>query len=186
MEQGYHIAVANSVAMMGFAARDNVLTKELLPAKDTEAQMEVDTDESSPAMVSFRRAQALSNSTFEIVLKRIGDPNVLPFIHVTLVFMYTMARHQGTMAYLQDSFPKQLLAVGFLVVLVRGEWGDAQGRPASARQLLCAGIADRACRLAPVQAKHSLSSAKHVKYIAIALLGVILCHFMFHIVTKGD
>ena len=111
MEQGYHIAVANSVAMMGFAARDNVLTKELLPAKDTEAQMEVDTDESSPAMVSFRRAQALSNSTFEIVLKRIGDPNVLPFIHVTLVFMYTMARHQGTMAYLQDSFPKQLLSI---------------------------------------------------------------------------
>ena len=75
MEQGYHIAVANSVAMMGFAARDNVLTKELLPAKDTEAQMEVDTNESSPAMVSFRRAQALSNSTLEIVLKRIGDPN---------------------------------------------------------------------------------------------------------------
>ncbi|KAK0105867.1 hypothetical protein ONS95_004380 [Cadophora gregata] len=109
--QGHEIAISNCVAMMGFAARDNILTKEILPAKDSEAQMEVDTDENSLAMVSFRRAQALSNSTLEIVLKRIGDPNVLPFIHVTLVFMYTMARHQGAMACLQDSFPKQLLSI---------------------------------------------------------------------------
>ncbi|KAG4438346.1 hypothetical protein IFR05_006190 [Cadophora sp. M221] len=111
MEQGYHIAVSNSVAMMGFAAKDNILTREISPSKEVDAQMQVDTNENSAAMISFRRAQALSNATLEIVLKRIGDPNVLPFIHVTLVFMYTMARHQGTMAYLQDSFPKQLLSI---------------------------------------------------------------------------
>ncbi|KAG4427242.1 hypothetical protein IFR05_017275 [Cadophora sp. M221] len=111
MEQGYYIAVSNSVAMMGFAAKDNILTREISPSKEVDAQMQVDTAENSAAMISFRRAQALSNATLEIVLKRIGDPNVLPFIHVTLVFMYTMARHQGTMVYLQDSFPKQLLLV---------------------------------------------------------------------------
>ena len=70
MEQGYHIAVSKNVAMMAFAARDNVLTKEILPEKDSEAQMELDTDENSPAMETFRRAQALSKSTLEIVLKQ--------------------------------------------------------------------------------------------------------------------
>jgi len=111
MEQGYHIAVANCVAMMGFAAKNNVLVREISPSKEVDAQMQVDPDEDSATMICFRRAQALSNSTLEIVLKRIGDPNVLPFIHVTLVFIYTMARHQGTMGYLRDSFPTQLLSI---------------------------------------------------------------------------
>ncbi|KAG4428019.1 hypothetical protein IFR05_016497 [Cadophora sp. M221] len=111
MEQGYHIAISNSVAMIGFAAKDNILTREISPSKEVDAQMQVDTDENSAAMISFRRAQALSNATLEIVLKRIGDPNDLPIIHVTLVFMYTMARHQGTMANLQDFFSKQLLSI---------------------------------------------------------------------------
>jgi len=106
MEQGYHIAVANSVSMLGFASKDNVLMKAMTLCKD-------DTQEICLSMNrnSFDKAQQLSDSTLEIVLKRLGDPNVPPFIHITLVFMLHISRHPGAMSYLEANFPWEQLSV---------------------------------------------------------------------------
>jgi hypothetical protein len=109
MEQGYYIAVANLVAMTGFASQDNVLMKDIAANKgDGDVEMATTTDDLSPA---FKNAQRLSNSTLEIVLQRIGDPNVLPFIHVILVFMFNMSGRPGSMSILQADFPWELLSV---------------------------------------------------------------------------
>lgn len=110
MEQGYYIAVANSVAILGFASKDNPVIQAMTesPAGDPDVEMAGD---DSPASKSFQRAKCLSNETLEIVLHRIGDPNVLPFIHVTLVFMYHLARHPRAMKLLEASFPWQSLTV---------------------------------------------------------------------------
>ncbi|TVY25709.1 EST/SMG-like protein [Lachnellula hyalina] len=110
MEQGYHIAVANNVAMLSFTSNDNVLMKLISQStKDGECpdvSMEGGIpDVSAQSMAYFKNAQHLSNETTEIVLQRIGDPNVLPFIHVTLVFIYFMSRRRGTMSFLQATFP---------------------------------------------------------------------------------
>jgi hypothetical protein len=121
MEQGYHIAVANSVAMLSFASKDNVLMRAISSStKDnTDVQMEGTlTDES---VLAFKHAQRLNNSTLEIVLQRIGDPNVLPFIHVTLVFMYCMSRHASAISILRADFPWELLAVMLNTLLVSTE-----------------------------------------------------------------
>jgi Est1 DNA/RNA binding domain len=108
MEQGYHIAVANSVAMLGFASKENVLMKAI---SSTDVDMEGSPSEHTPqSLSSFKNAQRLNNETLTIVLKRIGDPNVLPFIHVTLVFMHNMSRHPGAMGFLQGDFPWELLS----------------------------------------------------------------------------
>jgi len=63
------------------------------------------------SMKSFEFAQRLSNATLEIVLGRIGDPNVLPLLHVTLVFMRYMAQHPRAMTLLATSFPWAALAI---------------------------------------------------------------------------
>jgi hypothetical protein len=112
MEQGYHIAIANHVAMLGFASKDNVLMKALYPSKDdTDVQMlGASSNDMSLIMSPFKNAQRLSNATLEIVLQRIGDPNVLPFIHVTLCFMLHMSRHPGAMDPLEADFPWELLS----------------------------------------------------------------------------
>ncbi|KAE8454538.1 hypothetical protein EG329_000161 [Mollisiaceae sp. DMI_Dod_QoI] len=110
MEQGYHIAVANSVAMTGFAAKDNVLMQIISPSKDG-GDVAMSGTVSEQSMVSFKLAQGLNNATLRIVLQRIGDPNVLPFIHVILVFMFNMTRHTGVMNLLQEDFPWDLLAI---------------------------------------------------------------------------
>lgn len=114
MEQGYHIAVANCVALLGFASKDNLLMQALTPSgQDGEdVQMIGDPAAIEPQlMTAFQNAQHLSNSTTDIILQRIGDPNVLPFIHVTLVFMLFMSRHPAVMRYLQADFPWEKLSV---------------------------------------------------------------------------
>jgi hypothetical protein len=67
--------------------------------------------EDDDSMAFFKHAQRLSNATLKIVLQRIGDPNVLPFIHVTLLFIYNMSRHPGAMELLEVDFPWDLLTV---------------------------------------------------------------------------
>jgi hypothetical protein len=115
MEQGYYIAIANSVSMLGFAFKDNVLMKAMATTdnkNDTDTQMaDIAVEDTSMSMNSFENAQHLSNATLEIVLQRIGDPNVLPFIHVTLVFMFHMSRFPGAISRLGAAFPWGSLCV---------------------------------------------------------------------------
>lgn len=106
MEQGYHIAIANNVAILSFASKDNALMTLISPAKDGDRpDVPMEGGFSDASISYFKNAQRLSNETTDIVLQRIGDPNVLPFIHVTLVFIYFMARRPGTMSFLQATFP---------------------------------------------------------------------------------
>ena len=94
--------------MLGFASKENVLMKAMV---SPDIDMEGSPSENTPqSLSSFRSVQQFNNETLEIVLKRIGDPNVLPFIHVTLVFMHNMSRHPGVMSYLQMEFPWALLS----------------------------------------------------------------------------
>lgn len=111
MEQGYHIAIANSVAMLGFASKDNILMKALNQDQGTtDVEMSTSLEYDSTAMTSFRHAEQLSNQTVSIVLQRIGDPNVLPFIHVTLVYVLYISAHSGAINLLQASFSWELLS----------------------------------------------------------------------------
>lgn len=105
-EQGYYIAVANIVAMLGFASKENPLMLAMDESSASDVKM---VGEDSLALTSFKRAQQLSNQTLKIVLSRIGDPNVLPFIHVTLVFMHHLRHHPRAMELVALSFPWQSL-----------------------------------------------------------------------------
>jgi len=106
MNQGYQIALANCVALPGFGSRDNVLMKAI---QDDCSLLKTGTGaELSGSMVSFRNAQNISNANFRTVLQRIGDPNDLPFIHVTLTFMFHMAQHPHSMQLLETEFPWEL------------------------------------------------------------------------------
>jgi len=95
--------------LTGFAAKDNALMQIISPSKDggDAAMTGIASQES---MTTFKLALGLNNATLKIVLERIGDPNVLPFLHVVLVFMFNMTRHPGAMDLLQEDFPWDLLA----------------------------------------------------------------------------
>ncbi|CZT10528.1 uncharacterized protein RAG0_14969 [Rhynchosporium agropyri] len=110
MEQGYYIAVANIVAVLGFASKANPVVQAMAETSAGEADVTMAGDDDL-ALKSFERARHLSNKTLEIILRRIGDPNVLPFIHVTLVFIYHAAKHPRAMKLLEGGFPWQSLTM---------------------------------------------------------------------------
>ena len=109
LEQGYYIAVSNIIAMLGYGDQDNPLMIAMDDASQnlSDPEMAVKIDEKT--MESFQEAQYLATEVIKIVLKRIGDPNILPFIHVTLAFMKFMSRRPQAMQYLAPDFPWQLL-----------------------------------------------------------------------------
>lgn len=102
MEQGCHISIANSVAMLGWASHENPLMKAITPGSTSEG---VSANDLSISKITFEKAMQLSNSALSIVLDRIGDPNVLPYIHCTLVFMLRISRHPVAMKLLETDFP---------------------------------------------------------------------------------
>jgi len=109
LEQGYYIAVSNIVAMLGYGAQDNPLMIAIDEASQEASDSDVAVKIDEKAMKSFQEALYLTTEVIKIVLKRIGDPNILPFIHVTLAFMNYMSRRPRAMRYLGATFPWQPL-----------------------------------------------------------------------------
>lgn len=104
MQQGYHMAVANSVALLGYGANDSILAKaqEEDPEPIRGAALE-------KAQWTFDNAKKLHHQTADIVFQRIGDPNVLPFAHVTLAFLYHISRSPAAMSLVAALFPWESL-----------------------------------------------------------------------------
>lgn len=100
MEQGYYIAIANITTLAGFAAKDNVLMQIISPRKDGGDVAMV----SEQSMTAFKLALDFHNATLRVILQRIGDPNVLPFVHVAMVLIHYLTQ-RNAMALLEPSFP---------------------------------------------------------------------------------
>jgi hypothetical protein len=92
LEQGYHIAITNNNAMLGFGSKDNPLMEaiESLPK-----QLD-DSEELLSKGEFFCSARKLAYETLEIALRRLGDPNVLPLLHVSLAFMLFLPLYSDT------------------------------------------------------------------------------------------
>ena len=104
VEQGFYIAATNIVAMLGYGSKENLLMKAIQNDSPGVSDSEVLKSSKDPMIYSFLAAKNLTNKTLIIVLEQIGDPNVLSFILVTLVFVYFMSS-RGLMSSLETGFP---------------------------------------------------------------------------------
>lgn len=113
LEQGYQISISNNAAVLGFCSDKNPIIKAiaLSETENIDTHSESTADESLHFMYSLRHAERLSNSTLNIILQRIGDPNCLSYIHCTLVFMDHMSKVSDAMDLLAQTFPWQRLAI---------------------------------------------------------------------------
>lgn len=59
----------------------------------------------------FEHTLQFAVRTYEIVICRWGDPNTLPCVHTTLVFLNHMTRYPAAMSYLEDAYPWKLTAM---------------------------------------------------------------------------
>ena len=108
LEQGYCIAISNIIAILGYGAQDNPLIIAIQdPPQDAYNSNTVSKiDEKA---IYSQEALYLTTEVIKVVLKRAEDPNILPFIHVTLVFMSYISRYHQVMQYVGTSFPWQPL-----------------------------------------------------------------------------
>jgi hypothetical protein len=146
-EQGVYIAVTNISGWFDYGLDDNAfrqvfLTQLYEKAKNSppvEEQLRTaspaDQQDPTPPVVPehellskvntlaeqphFSQAKRLTNDTFALVLRRIGDKNVLPHVHIMLSFLTTFAANSYVSHLLADIPWTELVA--FLNTLVKTE-----------------------------------------------------------------
>ncbi|RYO79196.1 hypothetical protein DL766_006947 [Monosporascus sp. MC13-8B] len=111
VESGYYIGISNCCALLSYGEVDNGIMRAINPRKPEEpSEMAVTATAASEgdAEKSFASAARLSRGTCNIVFRRTTDPNVLPFMHVTMTFIYHLARFPDAIALIEDDFPWEL------------------------------------------------------------------------------
>jgi hypothetical protein len=59
----------------------------------------------------FEQALLLTEGTYEVVFHRFADPNVLPYLHVVLVFIHHLTYFPTAMAFVEKTFPWKLVSL---------------------------------------------------------------------------
>jgi hypothetical protein len=110
----YYIGIANCCSLLSYGKEDNVIFKAIRPQRSDEpAEVSMDTGD-SPDQVSaksFDQALALAEGTYEVVFRRFADPNILPYLHVVLVFVHHLTFFPGAMAFIDRNFPWKLVSL---------------------------------------------------------------------------
>jgi hypothetical protein len=147
-EQGVHIAVTNIAGLFDYGHKDSILRQILIlhdKQKNCPVSISSQSDEESrspspvedPSQTSmtevevpakldilaadftFSRAYLLTMTTLSLVLRRIGDKNVLPHVHVILSFLSSLASNKYV-AHLIDHAPWAEIVL-FLNTLLKSE-----------------------------------------------------------------
>ncbi|KAH8798379.1 hypothetical protein F5884DRAFT_742980 [Xylogone sp. PMI_703] len=114
VKQGPKIALLNCIQLLDFANHKNKLMQAAFApsgkGEDVGAS-EADMDD------HFDRAALFFNETFSVVLRKIVDPSVLPFVHVTLVFVLHIAKFPDAMSAVGPRLPWDSLATALDTLL---------------------------------------------------------------------
>ncbi|KAK4096003.1 hypothetical protein N658DRAFT_437027, partial [Parathielavia hyrcaniae] len=146
----YHMAISNICALTGYGDQPNLISAalqafsrdDLKPPEFQDQPMQEATTSTSETP-SPRATTAASDSTnqlpnalrmftatYDVVCRRFGDPNILPFLHVSLVFVRYLTFCPDAMAYLAPHFPWKLTAF-MLNTLLNGSSSSENVSPGS-------------------------------------------------------
>jgi hypothetical protein len=83
----------------------------------------------------FPNARKLFTGTYNIVCRRFDDPNILPFLHVTLVLIHHLTFYPEAMAHLVPHFPWKLTAYMLNTLIGSSSSSSPDGSQALSRLL---------------------------------------------------
>lgn len=107
----YYVAIANCCSLLSYGKEDNVLYKMIRPRRTGEAADVMDTTAGDQKVGKpMEQALLLTEGTHEKVLRRFADPNILPYVHVILVFLFHLKEHPSAMGLIDKAFPWELLS----------------------------------------------------------------------------
>lgn len=127
-------AALNAFSRLKPNSTTNTADSQDQPMQEATAPSEAAASNNSKATVApntkqLTNALRLLTSTYDVVCRRFGDPNILPFLHVSLVFVHHLTFCPDAVDYVAPSFPWKLTAL-MLNTLLDGS-SSSSGAPAA-------------------------------------------------------
>ncbi|KAI1650907.1 uncharacterized protein F4817DRAFT_312260 [Daldinia loculata] len=115
MESGYYIAISDCNGLLSYGQDENVILKAIRPQHPEEAaepstELENALREYKPSKTE-EGALKLFGVTCDVVLRRLGDFNILPFLHVVLVFVFHLTHYPSALFFIEKTFPWKLVSL---------------------------------------------------------------------------
>ncbi|KAI5860682.1 hypothetical protein GGS23DRAFT_599200 [Durotheca rogersii] len=113
MESGYYIAISNCCALLSYGQDDNIILRAIRP-QNPEETTELNSKEAllrNGPKSPFGGALTLADGTYNVALRRLGDINILPFLHVVMVFIYHLTLYPNAMFFIEKTFPWKLVSL---------------------------------------------------------------------------
>ncbi|KAK7750030.1 hypothetical protein SLS62_008022 [Diatrype stigma] len=112
LETGYHVSISICCSLLSYGKEDNEIHIAISQTRDEATEMAIDTTESeTKPEKSFALASRLMWGTCAVIFRRIGDNNVLPFVHVIMVFIFHLTHYPDAISLVDDDIPWELLSV---------------------------------------------------------------------------
>ncbi len=103
---------------MNYGEEESDILKALKPTTGDYEMKDAELSE-SPLYKQRQAATTLAVRTHAIVFRRSDDPNVLPYVHCTLLFLFYLSPNSDAMSYIAPGFAWNLLVV-FLNTFLSG------------------------------------------------------------------
>ncbi|GAP86596.1 hypothetical protein SAMD00023353_2001470 [Rosellinia necatrix] len=112
LEAGYYIAIANCCALLSYGKEENPIMASIRNQTDEQRIQDISPGiHPSRQSKHFEDALHLVMGTHEVVLSRRDDENVLPYIHITMVFMSYLTRFPAALGQFERRFPWKLFSL---------------------------------------------------------------------------
>ncbi|KAK1992362.1 hypothetical protein LX36DRAFT_684938 [Colletotrichum falcatum] len=124
MDCGYFVAVALGCAMLEYGSESNCIMMAIKTSRAEEADVLMGDSQTSVASQKFLDALDFAVRTHNVVFRRFADPNVNPYLHVTLSFLYHMSYFAAAIGYIEEKMPWKLISLMLNSLLKEGEAVD--------------------------------------------------------------
>ncbi|KAK3355314.1 hypothetical protein B0H65DRAFT_544574 [Neurospora tetraspora] len=112
-EPGYHIAIANCCAIIGWGNEKNPVYRAIkakASVSDESRDQTMTGTEGAEPDLQLVTALRLANRTHDVVFRQQDDLNVVPYLHATLAFVYHMISLPEAMVHFAPEFPWRLVS----------------------------------------------------------------------------
>ncbi|KAK3363316.1 hypothetical protein B0T25DRAFT_527027 [Lasiosphaeria hispida] len=110
LESSYYIGISNCCALVGYGNDSNPIFSIIKPVRDGEQKDRPMGGTDDAVVEDLSDAIELFNRTHDVMLLRFGDPNVLPYVHVILIFLYHLTFFPEALEYVAPTFPWKLMS----------------------------------------------------------------------------
>ncbi|KAI1472479.1 uncharacterized protein F4812DRAFT_454293 [Daldinia caldariorum] len=115
MESGYYIAISDCNGLLSYGQDNNVILKAIRPQHPEDMTESGTGEENTPREYKPSRTEEgalkLFDVTCDVVLRRFGDFNILPFLHVVLVFIFHLTHYPNALFFIEKTVPWKLVSL---------------------------------------------------------------------------